>query len=794
MAIRLSGLASGMDTETVIKKLLSIEQTKVDREKQKKQILEWKKEDYRDINTKLLALRTAAFDVKLDATFTAKKVTSSDDKTVTATADGKAIPGIYNIKVKQAAQRVSLSSNTVLGSSGDKSTIAKQFGIADSTQIAFTIQGKDGEIAFNFQAKDTSIDQIVSSINKQNIGVNAYYDEGVDRFFLMSNDFGKEAQITVKVDSVGGNASFLKDYLKLGLNYSSPNETAPASGRLITSSEAIATTPPALTATLSSLYEGTETIPATINFTLEGGLGSHAFSYATASTTLQQLLDGINAQQDSTGITASYNAATGEVSLLDSKPLAALAAGSTAANASLTFNEPLYSSSDGTSSGTLTALTDGTDITSRFTYTGSGTLTSATYRWDGTTARVDFVIAGAADTDSISLNGGTDSLFDASGNQYRAQNLSFAAAGSSWTYPTAPSRLLAIRSDAQDFLGGKLHLAMDSHKGTGAIIDFNDATDLEFDSNQFSLNDINFNINSTAVPGTTVNLTVENNVDEAIKKIQAFVDAYNAVAVQLSTKLTESRVIQNHAIKYQPLTDEQKKEMTEDQIEAWEKKARQGLMKNESLLQSTAAKLRSVVSGAIQDKVADSNAVSTSELVDYVDSSGNLINNCRYRSLSAIGINTGGYLKNNTENAKLYIDSDKLREALTTDAEAVQKLFTLTQEDKAGSKTTIINGEIRTVSLYYNIGIGQKLCESLDESISQLTNKAGLSTTYYDNSLMAQEINRADERIDTLVERMEDLEDRYYKRFAAMEQALQKSNQMASWLAQKLGTTNNSSS
>lgn len=793
MSIRLSGLASGIDTESIIKKLLSGEQTKVDREKQKKQVLEWKQTEYRTINTKLLALRTAAFDLKLDSTFNGKTVSSSDEKTVTATANSEAINGTYNIKVKQVAQRVSLSSTAALGSTGDKTSIATQFGIASGTKIAFTIEGKDGEIAFNFDAEDTSITDIVKSINKQNIGLNAYYDEGVDRFFLTSSEFGKEAKIAVKVDSVGGTTSFLKNYLKLNLDYSSPNETAPANGRMITSSKAIAATPPALTDNLSSLYGGTETIPGTVSFTLEGGLGRHTFSFTTASTTIQQFLDGINAQQNNTGITASYNAATGNVSLLDSKPLATLNTGSSATNASLTFTEPLYTSSDGTSSGTLTALTDGADITSRFTYTGSGTLSSATYHWDGTTARVDFVVAGAADTDTISLNSGTDSLFDANGSQYQSQALTYAAGSSAWTYPTTTTnRLIAIRSDAQDFLGGKLNLAMTTVQGSGAIIDYNDTTDLTFDSNDFTLNNINFSLNSTAVIGTSVSLKVTNDVDTAMEKIQTFIDAYNTTITYVNTKISETRIIEDHAVKYQPLTDEQKEAMSEDDIKLWETKAKQGIMKNESILQNLASNLRSVMSSILQDKVADANVASKDELVDYVNTSGNLVKNCKFTSLSAIGIDTEGYVSKSSDNAKLYVDTEALREALTNDAESVQKLFTLVQTDLSKQSTTVINGQTYKVSVDYNIGIGQKLYETLTDSISELTNKAGLDTSYYDNSLLTQEVNRQDDRINDLLEHMEDLEDRYYDQFAAMEQSLQKSNQMASWLAQKFGASSNS--
>lgn len=783
---RVVGLMSSIDSDAQIKKLLSGDQTKIDNQNKKKQILEWKREDYRDINTKLLAVRNSLFDLKLSSTFTGKKVTSSDEKTLTATANGDAVPGTYDITVQKAATRASLNSTAALGSNSDKSTIAKQFqdfGITDTTHITFTIQGQDGVAAFDFDAKDATMDEIVTCINDENIGVNAYYDETLDRFFLTSNEYGKNAEISIKVDSMAdstgnkiGTGSFLNDCLKLSVDYSSSNETSPGNGRVISSSKSIATTPPATTDSLAILYAG-DTIPTTIYFTLEGSLGKHDFSFTTATTTLQQFVDGINNEQNSTGIIASYDTTNGMVSLNDSTPLAALDTGSTATAATLTFNEALYTSSDGTSSGTLTALTEGQLIdTANFTYTGSGTLTSATYHLNGDgTARIDFVVSGASAGDTVKLNGGTSSIFDAQANQYQPQSLTCAADANSWTYPTT-ARTIAIRKDTQDFLSDKLNLVMDSQKGTGAIITYNGTPDLEFDSNQFTMNNINYTISSNAVAGTAVSLTVTNDVDKAVEKIKAFVDAYNSAMTLINSKLNETREIEDHAVKYQPLTDDEKEEMTDDQITKWETYARKGLMKNESILQSAASSLRSIASTIIRDKVADAKVESTDDLVDYVDSTGKLVSKCQYRSLSAIGISTGSYQSSSNDNATLIIDEDQLREALTTDAEAVNKLFSLTQTDK-------------TTSTDYNVGIAQQLYDAINTSMSQITTKAGSASSSYDNSQLAKEIYQIDDKIYTLVDRMETQSDRYYTQFAAMEEALQKLSSQSSWIAQQMGSS-----
>jgi len=666
--ITLSGLVSGMDTEAVVEKLMTGEQAKLDKLYQQKQILEWKKDMYRDINTKLLAVRSAVSDIKLPATYNNKKVTSSDEDTVTATANGDAVPGTYSIKIKQVASRVSYSSTAALGSSGDDSTIAKQFNISADTVIKFTLKGKDGEIAFDFKAGDADMDEIIDAINNQDTGITAYYDAGVDRFFLSSNDFGSDSEISVKVDSLGGTGSFLMDKLKLAFDYGTNGVS-----HTITSTNAIATTPPAATARLSSLYGGTETVPSTVTFSLQGtGTTAYNFSYTTATATIQNVVDGINAQTATTGITAGYNATLGAFALICNGPI-------------------------------------------------------------------------------------------------------------------------AVRADHEEFLGSKLNLVMDQNTGTSCKVDYNDATNLEFDSNDFTLNNINFKVDPNAVVNTSATLTVTNDTESAVTKMKAFVEAYNTAVAAINEKLMETRTMEDHAVKYMPLTNAQKAEMSEDQITAWETKAKVGLMRNESALRTTLFNLRSMASSILGDKVADANVKSKDELVDYVDSiTGQTVKNCKYLSLSAIGITTGDYSSKSTENGKLNIDEDALKAALESDAESVKRLFTLTQTDITATSTVTYGGSTYTRTLSYDIGIAAKLYTGLTDAMSDITTKAGSDTSYYDNSTLGQDIYRYETRISDKIDRMEDLEDYYYSRFTNMEKVLANLSSQSAWLAQQMGASSSS--
>lgn len=766
MTIRVGGLASGMDTENIIKDLMKIERTKVDRQYQQRQVLEWKRDDFRDVNTRLLDLKNKVFDLKLNNTFNARSVSSSNESIVTATANSDAITGTYLVKVKQLAEKASMSSQTSLGSSGDNSNIATQFGIAEGTNIKFTLKGKDGEIAFDFAAEDATMTQIVDGINKADIGINAYYDKSVDRFFLMSSEFGAESQITVKLDAIEGSTkSFLGDYLKLDVDYNTANSADPADGRKITSLKPIGETPPAATDLLSSLYDEGESVDSTVEFTLEGSNGSFDFSFATTST-IQDLVNGINAQKAVTGIGAEYDETTGEFALYNSTPTAELKAGSDNTSAVLEFTEELYQSSDGTPTGVLTGLNDGDDITALFDYTDSDgnpkNLGAATYQIDAVTGEVtidfDFAAGDApAAGDTIILGSdAADNIFDAEGNPYAPVAMTFN--GTNWEYSN-PGNPVIVRNDDQDFLGQKLNLAMFSQTGTNAVVDFNDATDLEFGSNEFTLNNINFNLQSSD-PGKDILLTVDYDTDEAVDKIKAFVESYNSLMEYVNNKLSEKRYRD-----FPPLTDEQKADMKEKQIELWESKAHSGLLKGDPIIRSLELSISMETNGVLTNRVNPGSILDPNDLVE----------DNKYRSLSAIGITTGSYAENSADNGKLIIDEDELREALETDADAVMKLFTATQSQ-------LVDGQ----AVEYNTGIACRLYDQINSSIKEVTEKAGVENSIIDNSLISKEIAEVDERIEWMVDRMEALENRYWKQFTAMEKAIQQMTTQGDWLMQKM--------
>lgn len=232
-AIRFGGIASGIDTESIIKQMMDIERTKVDRVSQQKQVSLWKQEQFRSINSKLanfvidaklsfgLATTTASgslLGTNRNAMTWVKKAVSTNESAVSVSASAGATNGSYNVKVNSLASNWSSASSDKISASTDRTSLATQFGLEGTYIINFTIDtnnnGEAKTFTFNKSAGDTSISEMVKEINAADLGVTAIYDAGADRFFLQTSNTGAENTIKITDNStnafIAGAGSTLK--------------------------------------------------------------------------------------------------------------------------------------------------------------------------------------------------------------------------------------------------------------------------------------------------------------------------------------------------------------------------------------------------------------------------------------------------------------------------------------------------------------------------------------------------------------------------------------------------------
>lgn len=242
-------------------------------------------------------------------------------------------------------------------------------------------------------------------------------------------------------------------------------------------------------------------------------------------------------------------------------------------------------------------------------------------------------------------------------------------------------------------------------------------------------------VDSNGVPTSTA-VNVSQDIDTEVKNIKDIINSYNDMLTKLNNAYAEP-VYKD----YKPLTDDQRSAMSETQVQQWETKAKSGLLHGDSLIGSLINKLRNNMIGKVN-------------------------NGSVYNSLSSIGISSQSYI----DKGKLTVDETKLRDAIQADPDGVQKLF-----NQSGSTTNGTNGLLNT------------LTDSISQVAKNLTTKAGTGeVTQYDQSVIGKLLTGLQTQISTETDKYQQMEDRYYKQFSAMETAMQKYNSQSSWLSSQM--------
>ncbi|GLX70892.1 flagellar filament capping protein FliD [Paenibacillus glycanilyticus] len=284
-------------------------------------------------------------------------------------------------------------------------------------------------------------------------------------------------------------------------------------------------------------------------------------------------------------------------------------------------------------------------------------------------------------------------------------------------------------------------------QGQNAKVLFNGVAG-EYDSNTFTI--AGLNITAKAEGSDVTNIGVTQDVDSVFDKIKSFVDKYNDLISSINSELSEEKYRD-----YTPLTDAQKKEMTDDQIKQWEDKAKSGMLANDSVLTSSLYSMRQALSSSVS-------GLATGQL----------------KSLSDIGISSslisggtvsGSYL----DKGKLYIDETKLKQMISEKPDEVMALFNADDKDSKSSA-----GD----------GIATRLYNQATDIFNQIVDKAGKSTSVKNTYVLGKESLEYDKQISALQTRLDDMETRYYNQFTAMEKYISQMNSRSSSLASLLGS------
>jgi flagellar hook-associated protein 2 len=399
------------------------------------------------------------------------------------------------------------------------------------------------------------------------------------------------------------------------------------------------------------------------------------------------------------------------------------------------------------------------NVASKSTITPTGNAKTSLATQFGLTAGTDFDIS----VNGTTLNVDTDESIDTLISNINALNAGVTASYNAdldrVTFTgtgTTPAVTLSGDTEGLSFLTNNLKvMSVDSRMmlGQDAIVDIDGATNMHVLDNTFTMAGVTYTLKGA---GTT-NIDVVSDIDKAVETAKAFVDKYNSVLADVIAEYKETRPKQSSSTKngfdyYQPLTDEQREAMSDDQITAWETKAKTGMLSRSPILANILDKMRTSISQPISGLAKD----------------------YPYKTAASIGITTGEGWESYKDGGKLYLDESVLREALAADPDAMNKVFGTTGTTTASQ------------------GIAVRIKAVMDTGKTRIAEEAGLAGSDVSTGYLGERIGDYAQQIYDLTLKMNDEEDRYYARFSAMETALNNLSSQSSWLEQQTSSSSSS--
>lgn len=207
MAIRLSGMASGLDTDSIVQALVSSYSYKKSKYEKAQTKLGWTQEAWKSLNTKVYSLYSNVSNLRFSTAYSLKKTSVSDSTKASVKAGSSAPNGTQTLKITNTAKAGYLTGEQINASSS--STTLAQLGYTGG-DAKINVNTKDGTKSITLSATST-----MSDVEKQlkEAGLNASYDSTYKRFYISSKDTGVENDFTL----TGANASGATALYKLGI-------------------------------------------------------------------------------------------------------------------------------------------------------------------------------------------------------------------------------------------------------------------------------------------------------------------------------------------------------------------------------------------------------------------------------------------------------------------------------------------------------------------------------------------------------------------------------------------------
>lgn len=793
--LRLGGITSGFDTEAMVTQLLSSYQTRIDKQSQKITKLSWQQSAYQDITKKITEFKNTYFDVLKRDTYLMSPSTFNKfkaDVTATSNADAAGLTvsttsnsssGSYKIKLNQAAKASTAQGNSITSgnfkldldkalssASGEVKTnddgsktwtmnfaLDVQVGGIRKT-ISFSadaLLGADGNVA----DKDAAKSSIIDSLN-QKLQESFGYSGKTSGATGATDANGKEWFLQVKLGSdgkaefqVGGNASVSVAENKGNFGLAQPKEkVAISTGSVVTGVNAFQVeiggknVSVAFNGVSSTYYDskgqtGNEAILAEYK-ELKTAAYRKSYNLADNEIVSDEQLEKFNYSNEQAA--KDKNAASIKEALKGV--------------AGYTFNF------DGTY--VTAADSNGNSVDFSMTSVEGGTLgltkASASNKISSGSTLSDLGFKPEADgTYKLNINGTEISLDKKSTISSMMSAVNKSAAGVTMTYSSLTN---SFTLESKEFggtgkvevgdtsLGRSLGLVDDNgtvgaSEGQNAIFEIN-GQEVYLNDNTYTLdgNTFTFNDNMTIGETYTVNIAKDSTtVKDALKK---FVESYNKLIDDVYGYIGKSPAKDDDGNTYEPLTNAEKDEMSEDEITKWEEKAKQGVLYNDSTVSTVMSQMRS--------------ALYTSVTLDDGSKFG----------IYNLGIKTSSEW---SEHGKLQIDENAFDKAFENNEDAIIKLFTDSDTGMMKKLNSVIDGAVKSSGAANTRGTLVRKAGKADSSVTT-------------DSTIYKEMVKMQDRLKELQDRYDTKEEYWWKVFTNMETAMADLNSQTSYISSYLGT------
>lgn len=793
--LRLGGITSGFDTEAMVTQLLSSYQTRIDKQSQKITKLSWQQSAYQDITKKITEFKNTYFDVLKRDTYLMSPSTFNKfkaDVTATSNADASGLTvsttsnsssGSYKIKLNQAAKASTAQGNSITSgnfkldldkalssASGEVKTnddgsktwtmnfaLDVQVGGIRKT-ISFSadaLLGADGNVA----DKDAAKSSIIDSLN-QKLQESFGYSGKTSGATGATDANGKEWFLQVKLGSdgkaefqVGGNASVSVAENKGNFGLAQPKEkVAISTGSVVTGVNAF------------QVEIGGKNVSVAFN-------GVSSTYYDSKSQTGNEAILAEYKELKTAAYRKSYNLADNEIVSDEqlekfnySNEQAAKDKNAASIKEALKGVAGYTFNFDGTY--VTAADSNGNSVDFSMTSVEGGTLgltkASASNKISSGSTLSDLGFKPEADgTYKLNINGTEISLDKKSTISSMMSAVNKSAAGVTMTYSSLTN---SFTLESKEFggagkvevgdtsLGRSLGLVDDNgtvgaSEGQNAIFEIN-GQEVYLNDNTYTLdgNTFTFNDNMTIGETYTVNIAKDSTtVKDALKK---FVESYNKLIDDVYGYIGKSPAKDDDGNTYEPLTNAEKDEMSEDEITKWEEKAKQGVLYNDSTVSTVMSQMRS--------------ALYTSVTLDDGSKFG----------IYNLGIKTSSEW---SEHGKLQIDEDAFDKAFENNEDAIIKLFTDSDTGMMKKLNSVIDGAVKSSGAANTRGTLVRKAGKADSSVTT-------------DSTIYKEMVKMQDRLKELQDRYDTKEEYWWKVFTNMETAMADLNSQTSYISSYLGT------